>query len=68
MTPFEDLRAIVLNDPALIRELAAIPTQENLFARVIFLASQRGLDVARAELEEVVRANRRSWLERGIFP
>ena len=67
MTPFEELRAIILNNPALLEELAAIPAQEDLFARVIFLGSRCGLAVSRAELEEIVRANRRSWLERWLF-
>lgn len=67
MTPFEELRTIVLNDPALLQELAAIPAQEDLFAHVIFLGSRRELAVSRAELEEIVRANRRSWLERWLF-
>jgi hypothetical protein len=67
MTPFEELRAIILHDPVLIAELASIPTQEDLFARVLLLGSARGLAVSRAELENAVRANRRSWLERGTL-
>lgn len=56
-----------MEDPALMRELTAAPTQADLFARVIALGRQRGLHLTIAELEEIVRANRRSWLERWLL-
>jgi hypothetical protein len=65
--PFDQLRRIVMEDPALMRELTAAPTQADLFARVIALGRQRGLHLTIAELEEIVRANRRSWLERWLL-
>jgi len=67
-TPFDQLRRIVMEDPALMAELTPAPNQAELFAQVISLGRQRGLQLTIPELEEIVRANRRSWLERGIFP
>ena len=67
MMPFAELRAIILNDAALMAELTSAPNQPDLFAKVIALSQQHGLRITIPELEEIVRANRRSWLERGIF-
>jgi hypothetical protein len=67
MTPFEELRAIILNDSVLMAELTSASDQPDLFAKVIALSQQYGLWITITELEEIVRANRRSWLERGTF-
>ena len=67
MTPFAELRAIILHDPALMERFTAAPNEADLFAQVISLGRQRGLHITVSELEEIVRANRRSWLERWVF-
>ena len=67
MTPFAELRAIILNDPALMEQFTAAPNEADLFAQVISLGRQRGLHVTISELEGAIRANRRSWLERWTF-
>lgn len=66
--PFEKLRLIAMEDPALIGRLAAVENQADLFAEVISLGRRHGLEITIPELEEVVRANRRSWIERWAFP
>jgi hypothetical protein len=54
----------VLNDAALREELLQAPDLPALFARVLALARERGLEISEEELQAVVNANRRSWLER----
>lgn len=56
-----------MEDPALMRELTSAASQSDLFAQVISLGLQHGLHITISELEEIVRANRRSWLERWLF-
>jgi len=56
-----------MQDPALMAELTSSPAQSELFAKVIAMGQQRGLRLTVSGLEEIVRANRRSWLERGTF-
>ena len=56
-----------MEDPVLMREFTSAPNQADLFAQVVALARQRGLSITTSELEEIVRANRRSWLERWLF-
>jgi hypothetical protein len=56
-----------MEDPALMRELTSAPNQTDLFVKVMALGQQRGLQITIPELEEIVRANRRSWLERWLL-
>ena len=56
-----------MEDPALMRELTSAPNLADLFKQVIALGEQRGLRITISELEEIVRANRRFWLERWLF-
>lgn len=57
-----------MEDPALMGRLTAVKNQADLFAEVISLGRRHGLEITIPELEEVVRANRRSWIERWAFP
>ena len=57
---------MVLSDPALVDELSALATEPELFARVVALARERGLEATEAELAEVARTNRAMWLQRWI--
>ena len=43
-----------------------VPDLPALLARVRELARERGLELSEQELQDVVNANRRSWLERWI--
>ncbi len=56
-----------MEDPSLMREFTSASNQADLFSQVISLGRQHGLHITIAELEEIVRANRRSWLERWLF-
>jgi hypothetical protein len=64
---FAEIRQIVMNDAALMHDLTAAQSQTELFERVVSLGREHGLDINAVELEEIVRANRRSWLERWLF-
>lgn len=55
---------MVLNDAGLRDELLQAPDLPALFARVLALARERGIELSEEELQAVVNANRRSWLER----
>ena len=65
---FDEVRMIVLQDRRLALALAAVKTETELFDAVIGLARERGIHVTTEELAEVVRANRKAWLERWLFP
>jgi len=56
-----------MQNPALMGQFTSAPNQAELFAHVISLGRQRGFQIDIPELEEIVRANRRSWLERWLF-
>jgi hypothetical protein len=63
---FDEIRRIVIADPGLMSALTPAATERGLFAAVIALGRERGIAIAEAELAEIVRANRRAWLERWI--
>ena len=64
MPDFPALLIMVLNDAGLRDELLQAPDLPALFARTIALARERGIELSEEELQAVVNANRRSWLER----
>jgi predicted GNAT superfamily acetyltransferase len=66
LSNFEEIRRIVMEEPQLMAAFSAADTDAELFARVIALGNERGLEVSAVELKEVVRANRRAWLERWL--
>ena len=64
MPGFPAFLEMVLDDAALRAELLKAPDLPALFVGVVTLARERGLDISEDELQAVVNANRRSWLER----
>jgi len=64
MPGFRDFLVLVLNDSALRDELLGERDLPALVARTLELAGQRGITVTGEELQAVIQANRRSWLER----
>jgi hypothetical protein len=66
LSNFDEIRRIVLRDPGLFPALTSASSETELFAAVIALGRERGIEVADAELAEVVRANRRAWFERWV--
>ncbi len=63
---FDEIRRVVMEDQDLMAELTPLATETELFARVIELGRERGIAVTVDELVEIVRANRREWLERWL--
>ena len=55
-----------MEEAQLMAAFSAATTDAELFARVIALGNERGLEVTPAELKEVAGANRRAWLERWL--
>jgi hypothetical protein len=68
LSDFDEIRRIVMEDSGLMRVLTSAETEAELFALVIALGRDRGLEIAVAQLEEIARANRRAWLERWLVP
>jgi hypothetical protein len=66
LSKFDEIRQIVLEEPALLPALTSASTETELFAAVVALGRERGIEVADAELAEIVRANRRAWFERWV--
>ena len=55
-----------MEEPQLTAFFSAATTDAELFARVVALGNERGLEITAVELEDIVRANRRAWLERWL--
>jgi hypothetical protein len=66
LSNFDEIRQIVMEDCGLMRALTSAETDAELFALVIALGRERGLELAAAQLEEIARANRRAWFERWL--
>jgi hypothetical protein len=66
LSNFDEIRRIVMEDSGLILALTSAETEAELFARVIALGRERGLEIAVAQLEEIARSNRRAWFERWL--
>jgi hypothetical protein len=63
---FDEIRRIIVDDPALMRTFTAAPEAE-LFAATIALGHSRGLEITVEELKQIVDANRRESLERWLM-
>jgi hypothetical protein len=63
---FDEIRRIVMEDSSLMASLTSAETEAELFDLVSALGHSRGLELTTAELREIVRANRRAWLERWL--
>ena len=55
-----------MKDSGLMRSLTSAETEAELFALVIALGRERGLELTVAQLEEIARTNRRAWFERWL--
>jgi hypothetical protein len=64
MPGFPAFLAMVVNDAQLRDELLKAPDLPALFTRSTELARERGIELSNDELQALVNANRRSWLER----
>jgi hypothetical protein len=64
MPGFPTFLAIVLDDAALRDDLLQAPDLPALFAKVLAHGRARGIEISEEELQAVVNANRRSWIER----
>ena len=53
-----------MQDSTLMSALVGAETEADLFALVIALGHERGIEITEVELAETIRANRRAWLER----
>jgi hypothetical protein len=62
----ERFRLLVWQDPLLHEELCDILDRRLFIDKVVSLGAARGCGIAEADLEEAMRAGRRSWLERWI--
>ena len=63
---FDSFRNLVLQDPALQRELRDI-TDYRLFTElVVKLGNECGFNFTTLEVESAINASRRAWLERWI--
>lgn len=66
MTGFQQVLQLVLNNPGLRDELLKTPNLPDLFSRVLSVAAENGFDLTEHDLQTLVSANRRSWLERWL--
>ena len=66
MSGFDEVRRRVVGDANLTAALASTATEAELFALVIALGQERGIELTVTELEEIVRTNRRAWFERWL--
>lgn len=53
-----------MRDPRLMEKLTRCGSEEELFAEVLSIGRQYGFGLEASGLAEIVRANRRAWLER----
>ena len=63
---FDQLFQIVNSDPALREDLLKAPDLPSLFAKILTLAKVRNCPLTEQDLQAIVNANRRSWLERWL--
>lgn len=64
---FDAFRKLVLSDDSLQEELRSAADERSLFDKVLTLGRQRGYELSEQDLDDAVRANRRSWLERWLY-
>jgi hypothetical protein len=66
LSNFDEIRRLVMEDSGLMSTLTSVETEAELFVLVIALGRERGIELASDDLPEIVRANRRAWLERWL--
>jgi hypothetical protein len=65
LSDFDEIRRIVMEESGLM-PLTSTETEAELFALVMALGRERGVELTVAQLEEIARPNRRAWLERWL--
>ena len=55
-----------MDDAAALHCLTSAATDAELFALVVALGQDRGIELETAQLAEIVRANRQAWLKRWL--
>lgn len=63
---FNGFRACVLADFDLQRKLHVVDDRQEFVQIVVETAKQKGFEVTSTEVEEAMRAGRRTWIERWI--
>ena len=66
MNEFEKFRQIVLSDPSIQMRLRDLTDRNEFVSLVVELGAERGCTFTRYDIEEGLRAGRRSWQERWI--
>ena len=61
---FDRFREFVMGDSCLMGRLIRCDSETALFAEVLAIGRESGFELEERELAEMVRANRRQWLER----
>ena len=66
LAPLEELRALVVDDPALRDKLVGLSDEEAFVSEVVTIAHQRGIDLSPADvvagLAEGRRRRRQQWV------
>jgi hypothetical protein len=62
----EQFRQLVLDDMALQERLRAVPVRAEFITLTLQLGAERGYDFTVDDIEDVLRANQRAWLERWL--
>ncbi len=63
---FEPFRRLVLAEPELQEQLAAVTDRGEFINRTVELGQQRGFTFLQGDVEAAIQADRRSWMERWI--
>ena len=63
---FEQFRQVVLNDAALQEKFLAVPESVEFRTLVIRLGAERGYDFTVDDIEDLLKVNRRAWVERHL--
>lgn len=63
---YEPFRRLVLSDPALQDQLIDLADHETFVRRNLELGHEHGFQFQRADVESVLQASRRAWIERWI--
>ena len=62
----EQFRQLVLDDTALQERLRAVPVRAKFITLMLQLGAERGYDFTVDDIEDMLRANQRAWLERWL--
>lgn len=63
---FHRFQQVVYSDPALLESLRQAPSLPALISQVLTLGQEGGYDFSEQDVQAVLNANRRAWLERWL--